>query len=189
MSHVDGRIFWDPALPESTREERARHLRCDERRRSRGCMRSTSRRPASPTTASRATISRGNGSAGASNIAPARPSEIAEMNRLIDWLAANMPPDDGRVSLVHGDYRIDNMIFAFDFAAPARGARLGAVDARPSLRRSRLSMHAVAAAERRGLPRARRARPRGARHSDGSRICRRILPARRPRRKCRTGRS
>ena len=33
------------------------------------------------------------------------------MNRLIDWLGANMPPDDGRVSLVHGDYRIDNMIF------------------------------------------------------------------------------
>ena len=23
MSHVEGRIFWDPALPESTREERA----------------------------------------------------------------------------------------------------------------------------------------------------------------------
>ena len=33
------------------------------------------------------------------------------MNRLIDWLGANMPPDDGRVALVHGDYRIDNMIF------------------------------------------------------------------------------
>ena len=36
------------------------------------------------------------------------------MDRLIDWLAANMPPDDGRVSLVHGDLRIDNMIFAKD---------------------------------------------------------------------------
>jgi aminoglycoside phosphotransferase (APT) family kinase protein len=37
--------------------------------------------------------------------------EIADMNRLIDWLGANMPADDGRVGLVHGDYRIDNMIF------------------------------------------------------------------------------
>ena len=36
------------------------------------------------------------------------------MNRLIDWLGANMPPDDGRVALVHGDYRIDNMIFDAD---------------------------------------------------------------------------
>ena len=30
---------------------------------------------------------------------------------MIDWLGAHMPPDDGRVSLVHGDYRIDNMMF------------------------------------------------------------------------------
>lgn len=37
---------------------------------------------------------------------------IADMDALIDWLEANLPEDDGRVSLVHGDYRIDNMIFA-----------------------------------------------------------------------------
>ena len=36
------------------------------------------------------------------------------MESLIDWLADNMPADDGRVSLVHGDYRLDNMIFARD---------------------------------------------------------------------------
>ena len=36
------------------------------------------------------------------------------MERLIAWLAENMPADDGRVSLVHGDYRLDNMIFAKD---------------------------------------------------------------------------
>ena len=39
---------------------------------------------------------------------------LAEMDALIDWLEANLPEDDGRVSLVHGDYRIDNMIFAAD---------------------------------------------------------------------------
>jgi aminoglycoside phosphotransferase (APT) family kinase protein len=33
------------------------------------------------------------------------------MDALIDWLDANLPEDDGRVSLVHGDYRIDNLIF------------------------------------------------------------------------------
>jgi aminoglycoside phosphotransferase (APT) family kinase protein len=36
---------------------------------------------------------------------------IANMDDLIGWLEANQPEDDGRVSLVHGDYRIDNMIF------------------------------------------------------------------------------
>jgi len=35
----------------------------------------------------------------------------AGMNQLIDWLANHMPPDDGRVSLVHGDYRLDNLMF------------------------------------------------------------------------------
>lgn len=36
---------------------------------------------------------------------------IADMDALIDWLEANMPPDDGITTLVHGDYRIDNMIY------------------------------------------------------------------------------
>lgn len=39
---------------------------------------------------------------------------IPEMNRLIDCLGEMLPADDGRVSLVHGDYRLDNMIFAPD---------------------------------------------------------------------------
>ena len=37
---------------------------------------------------------------------------LEDMDALIDWLDANLPEDDGRVGLVHGDYRIDNMIFA-----------------------------------------------------------------------------
>ncbi|WP_201752688.1 phosphotransferase family protein [Sphingomonas changnyeongensis] len=40
---------------------------------------------------------------------------IPEMDRLIDWLPRTMPVQD-RVSIVHGDYRIDNMIF--DAAQP-----------------------------------------------------------------------
>jgi aminoglycoside phosphotransferase (APT) family kinase protein len=36
---------------------------------------------------------------------------LSDMDALIDWLDANLPEDDGRVGLVHGDYRIDNMIF------------------------------------------------------------------------------
>ena len=36
---------------------------------------------------------------------------IEAMERLIPWLVENMPEDDGVVSLVHGDYRLDNMMF------------------------------------------------------------------------------
>jgi aminoglycoside phosphotransferase (APT) family kinase protein len=38
---------------------------------------------------------------------------IAEMERLIAWLPAHLPPP-GPVRLVHGDYRLDNMILAPD---------------------------------------------------------------------------
>jgi aminoglycoside phosphotransferase (APT) family kinase protein len=110
MSHVEGRILWDPSLPESTREERA------------GVYDSMN-----------AALARLHGidvaAAGLSDYGKpgnyfarqwqrwseqyraSETSEIPEMNRLVDWLGANMPPDDGRVALVHGDYRIDNMIF------------------------------------------------------------------------------
>jgi len=36
---------------------------------------------------------------------------IPAMNFMLDWLPANTPPDDGRICLIHGDFRIDNMIF------------------------------------------------------------------------------
>ena len=36
------------------------------------------------------------------------------MDRLIDWLEAEMPADDGATCIAHGDFRIDNMIFAAD---------------------------------------------------------------------------
>ena len=37
--------------------------------------------------------------------------KIESMESLMTWLAARMPEDDGTVSLVHGDYRLDNMMF------------------------------------------------------------------------------
>ena len=36
---------------------------------------------------------------------------ITAMNRLIDWLSDHLPDDDGRIALVHGDYRLDNLMF------------------------------------------------------------------------------
>jgi len=39
-------------------------------------------------------------------------SRIKAMDELIDWLPSNVPIDDGQVSLIHGDYRIDNLMFS-----------------------------------------------------------------------------
>jgi aminoglycoside phosphotransferase (APT) family kinase protein len=36
---------------------------------------------------------------------------IPAMETLIEWLPANMPEDDGLTTLVHGDYRLDNLMF------------------------------------------------------------------------------
>ena len=38
--------------------------------------------------------------------------EVPAMDQLIEWLEANLPENDGRISLVHGDYRLDNMMFS-----------------------------------------------------------------------------
>jgi aminoglycoside phosphotransferase (APT) family kinase protein len=39
----------------------------------------------------------------------AKTDEIAAMDRLMEWLPANIPPGD-EVSIVHGDYRVENLI-------------------------------------------------------------------------------
>ncbi len=36
---------------------------------------------------------------------------IEAMNHLIEWLPGHIPADDGSTSIVHGDYRLDNLIF------------------------------------------------------------------------------
>ena len=40
--------------------------------------------------------------------------KIAAMDQLGQWLEENVPQDDGRVCLVHGDYRLDNVMFKKD---------------------------------------------------------------------------
>lgn len=36
---------------------------------------------------------------------------VPAMDALITWLDAHLPPDDGQRCLVHGDYRIDNLLY------------------------------------------------------------------------------
>ncbi|HUG45937.1 MAG TPA: phosphotransferase family protein [Sphingomicrobium sp.] len=46
----------------------------------------------------------------------AEAGRIEAMDRLVDWLGKHLPADSGHSSIVHGDYRCDNMIF--DSASP-----------------------------------------------------------------------
>jgi aminoglycoside phosphotransferase (APT) family kinase protein len=48
------------------------------------------------------------------SVGPNGPAPIEAMERLIDWLPAHIPAsarDDAQVSIVHGDYRLDNLVF------------------------------------------------------------------------------
>lgn len=41
-------------------------------------------------------------------------SKVDAMDQLISYLEANLPADDGQVALVHGDFRLDNLMYAKD---------------------------------------------------------------------------
>lgn len=47
----------------------------------------------------------------------------AGVERLIAWLEQHIPADDGQVSLVHGDYRLDNLMFH-----PTQSRAIGVLD-------------------------------------------------------------
>ncbi len=113
MSHVDGRIFWDPAMPDSNREERAGVY--DAMNEALAKLHAIDVVAAGlsdygkPGNYFARQLQRWSEQYRASETA-----EVTDMNRLIEWLGAHAPADDGRVALVHGDWRIDNMIFAPD---------------------------------------------------------------------------
>lgn len=48
---------------------------------------------------------------------------IAALDALVDWLPANLPKDDGQVSIAHGDFRLGNMLFH-----PTRPEVIGILD-------------------------------------------------------------
>jgi aminoglycoside phosphotransferase (APT) family kinase protein len=110
MQHLEGRIFWDPALPELSIAERGRLY--DEMNRvlavlhkldPQACGLGDFGRPGSYFARQ---INRWS-----AQYKAAETDAIPEMEALIAWLADHQPADDGRVALVHGDYRLDNMIF------------------------------------------------------------------------------
>jgi aminoglycoside phosphotransferase (APT) family kinase protein len=120
MEFVEGTVFWDPALPELTNARRTKVY--DEQNRALAALHEVD-----PAKVGLADFGR-SGSYFArqrdrwtKQYRASETERIEDMETLIAWLEQNEPPDDGRSSLVHGDYRIDNMIFAPD------GSRLRAI--------------------------------------------------------------
>lgn len=112
MDHVDGRVFWQQSLPGVSNEERGRIY--DAMNRVIAALHRVD-----PTAVGLGDYGRP-GNYLARQIARwSRQFQASEtepmpaMHRLIEWLPAHVPPGE-ETSIVHGDYRLDNLIFAPD---------------------------------------------------------------------------
>ncbi len=114
MAFVEGRIFWDPALPEIA-DNAGRAAIYDAMNRTLADLHGVDVEAAGlgdfgrPGSYFERQLARWTSQYRATETA-----KIADMDRLIPWLEQHLPDDDGRVALVHGDYRLDNIVFAPD---------------------------------------------------------------------------
>ena len=112
MAFVDGTVFWDPALPELDKAAARRGLRPAEQGAGGACIWSSPPGSGLPTSARQASYFARQRDRWTKQYRASETEHLPDMETLIRWLEQNEPPDDGRACLVHGDYRIDNMIFA-----------------------------------------------------------------------------
>ena len=111
MEYMEGRILWDPLLPEAA-DNTERSAIYDGMNKTMAALHSVDVSAVGlndygrPGNYFERQLSRWSKQYIASEI-----ETIDDMNTLMAWLPANMPADDGTVSLVHGDYRLDNMMF------------------------------------------------------------------------------
>ena len=112
MAFVEGRIFWDPALPDAvSNDDRAAIY--DSMNATLAALHGVDIESVGladygkPGNYFERQFGRWAGQYRASET-----GTVPDMDRLMAWLEANLPADDGLVALVHGDFRIDNMIFA-----------------------------------------------------------------------------
>lgn len=109
MEHVEGRVFWDSRMPDLSPEERA------------AIYDSANATLARLHTIDFAAIGLGDyGRPGnyfsrqinrwSQQYEQSQTHEIPAMDKLIAWLPKALPEDDGRSSIIHGDYSFHNMI-------------------------------------------------------------------------------
>ena len=109
MDFVDGRVLWDPQLPGIAKEERAALF--DEMNRVIALLHTVDYAAigladyGKPGNYFQRQIDRWSRQYKASETEP-----IEAMDRLIEWLPRNVPAGDA-TSIVHGDFRLDNLIF------------------------------------------------------------------------------
>jgi aminoglycoside phosphotransferase (APT) family kinase protein len=112
MGFSDGRVFWNPEMPASNPRERTAIY---------DAMNDAIARlhAFEPAAIGLADFGRGENYVArqvdrwSKQYRASQTQQIDEMERLIEWLPAHIPPA-GPVRLVHGDYRLDNMIFDRD---------------------------------------------------------------------------
>ncbi len=110
MEHLEGRIFWDPAVPEVDNTERTAIY--DEMNSVLAALHSVDIHNVGlsdygkPGNYYARQIGRWTKQYRASET-----ETVPDMEALIEWLPDNIPAGGETVSLVHGDYRLDNMIF------------------------------------------------------------------------------
>jgi aminoglycoside phosphotransferase (APT) family kinase protein len=111
MEYKEGRILWDPQLPEAA-DNAERSAIYDSMNQTMAALHNVNVAAVGLTDYGRPgnyferQLSRWSKQYRASETRP-----IASMEALIPWLGARMPQDDGTIGLVHGDYRLDNMMF------------------------------------------------------------------------------
>lgn len=114
MEHVEGRIFWNPALPE-VEDPAERTAIFDAMNETLAAIHAVDLERTGLADFGRPgnyfyrQLSRWSDQWRQSKI-----DDIPDMDQLIAWLEENLPADDGVATLVHGDYRLDNLIFAKD---------------------------------------------------------------------------
>ena len=110
MEHLEGRVFWDPVVPEVDIAERTAIY--DEMNRVLAALHSVSVDEVGlsdygkPGNYYARQIGRWTKQYRASET-----ETVADMEALMEWLPNNIPEGEETVALVHGDYRLDNMIF------------------------------------------------------------------------------
>ena len=111
MGYVEGDIFWDPSLPDIGRERRGEYH--FEMVRVLAALHAIDIEAVGmsdfgkPGSYFERQISRWS-----EQYRKSETHEIGAMEGLMAHLAAKTPADDGMVSLIHGDFRMDNMVFA-----------------------------------------------------------------------------